>query len=414
MSLIQSLFSLRGTLPSRTYLIIELLGTIFLLLIWQIIASISTQKTQNITNNQLKVYYSNQTAVPTQLNNPLVLIYDLPAQPATELQTLVQQANSSQQDLLIVTATQNPEWAKELGSNTKGVVVVAQALEPKATVFKTLSRTTGSSIVNTDFIAGDSTLQITKDFAGSVDQISLNQQGATFATQQNWISNSLLPSPVEVVTSLGELYTQNNLLSNLLYSLYLNLAGYLLAVLIAIPIGFLIGLFPLFKALFSRNVDALRFVPLTAVTGLFIAWFGLGSSMKVAFLAFGIIVYLLPVVVQRVLEVEDVYVQTAYTLGATKWQRIKSVFIPAVLSRVSDDIRVLVAISWTYIIVTEVVNANSGGIGALAFKMARQSQIDKVFAILLVIIIVGFLQDLLFKLIDRLLFDFKYQTKGGE
>jgi NitT/TauT family transport system permease protein len=203
-------------------------------------------------------------------------------------------------------------------------------------------------------------------------------------------------------------------MANLLYSLYLNLAGYLLAVLIAIPIGFLIGLFPLFKALFSRNVDALRFVPLTAVTGLFIAWFGLGSSMKVAFLAFGIIVYLLPVVVQRVLEVEDVYVQTAYTLGATKWQRIKSVFIPAVLSRVSDDIRVLVAISWTYIIVTEVVNANSGGIGALAFKMARQSQIDKVFAILLVIIIVGFLQDLLFKLIDRLLFDFKYQTKGGE
>jgi NitT/TauT family transport system permease protein len=414
MSLIQSLFSLRGTLPSRTYLIIELLGTVFLLLIWQILASISTQKTQNITNNQLKVYYSNQTTVPTQLHNPLVLIYDLPAQPATELQTLVQQANSSQQDLLIVTATQNPEWAKELGSNTKGVVVVAQALEPKATVFKTLSRTTGSSIVNTDFIAGDSTLQITKDFAGSVDQISLNQQGATFVTQQNWISNSLLPSPVEVVTSLGELYTQNNLLSNLLYSLYLNLAGYLLAVLIAIPIGFLIGLFPLFKALFSRNVDALRFVPLTAVTGLFIAWFGLGSSMKVTFLAFGIIVYLLPVVVQRILEVEDVYVQTAYTLGATKWQRIKSVFIPAVLSRVSDDIRVLVAISWTYIIVTEVVNANSGGIGALAFKMARQSQIDKVFAILLVIIIVGFLQDLLFKLIDRLLFDFKYQTKGGD
>ncbi len=414
MSLIQSLFSLRGTLPSRTYLIIELLGTVFLLLIWQILASISTQKTKNIANTELKVYYSNQTAIPTQLNNPLVLIYDLPAQPATELQTLVQQANSSQQDLLIVTATQNPEWAKQLGSNTRGIVVVAQALEPKVTVFKTLSRTTGSSIVNTDFIAGDSTLQITKDFAGSVDQISLNQQGATFVTQQNWISNSLLPSPVEVVTSLGELYTQNNLLSNLLYSLYLNLAGYLLAVLIAIPIGFLIGLFPLFKALFSRNVDALRFVPLTAVTGLFIAWFGLGSSMKVAFLAFGIIVYLLPVVVQRVLEVEDVYVQTAYTLGATKWQRIKSVFIPAVLSRVSDDIRVLVAISWTYIIVTEVVNANSGGIGALAFKMARQSQIDKVFAILLVIIIVGFLQDLLYKLIDRLLFDFKYQTKGGE
>ena len=153
-------------------------------------------------------------------------------------------------------------------------------------------------------------------------------------------------------------------------------------------------------------------MPLTAVTGLFIAWFGIDSEMKIAFLAFGILVYLLPVIVQRIDEVEEVYVQTAYTLGASNWQQIRTVFIPAVLSRVSDDIRVLVAISWTYIIVAELVNANSGGIGALAFKMARQSRIDKVFAILLIIIAVGFLQDKLFKLLDRLLFAHKYQTKG--
>ena len=414
MSLFQSLFSLRGTLPPRTYLLIELIGTVLLLLIWQLLASISTQKNEILTNNQLEIYYTNQATTPSQLNNPLVIVYDLPNEPASKLQSLVQEANSTKQSLLVITSTKTPDWAKQLGSSLSGTLVVAQATTEKAAVFKTISRTTGSSIINSDFIAGDSTLQITKDFAGSVDKVDISPQGINFTTQQDWISNSLLPSPVEVITSLGELYSENNLLSNLLYSLYLNLAGYLLAVLIAIPVGFLIGLFPLFKALFSRNVDALRFVPLTAVTGLFIAWFGLGSSMKVAFLAFGIIVYLLPVVVQRVLEVEEVYEQTAYTLGATKWQRITSVFIPAVLSRISDDIRVLVAISWTYIIVTEVVNANSGGIGALAFKMARQSQIDKVFAILLVIIIVGFLQDLLFKLIDRLLFEFKYQTKGGD
>lgn len=414
MSLLQSLFSLRGTLPGRTYLFIELMGTVLLLLVWQVLASISTQKNETLTNNQLEIYYTNQATTPSQLNNPVVIIYDLPNEPASKLQNLANEANSTKQALLVVTGTKIPDWAKQLGNNSQGTIVVAQVAGEKAAVFKTISRTTGSSIINPDFMAGDSTLQITKDFAGSVDQISINQQGVNFTTQQDWISNSLLPSPVEVLTSLGELYSENNLLSNLLYSLYLNLAGYLLAVLIAIPIGFLIGLFPLFKALFSRNVDALRFVPLTAVTGLFIAWFGLGSSMKVAFLAFGIIVYLLPVVVQRVLEVEEVYEQTAYTLGATKWQRITSVFIPAVLSRVSDDIRVLVAISWTYIIVTEVVNANSGGIGALAFKMARQSQIDKVFAILLVIIMVGFLQDLLFKLIDRLLFDFKYQAQESD
>ena len=90
---------------------------------------------------------------------------------------------------------------------------------------------------------------------------------------------------------------------------------------------------------------------------------------------------------------------------------MKQVFIPAVLSRVSDDVRVLVAISWTNIIVAELVNANSGGIGALAFKSARQSSIDKVFALLLVIIIIGFIQDKLFLLLDRILFPYK-SNKG--
>src|SRR5690606_13422094 len=121
------------------------------------------------------------------------------------------------------------------------------------------------------------------------------------------------------------------------------------AVLICIPIGFTIGLFPIFRGMFSKQVNAIRFVPLTAVTGLFIAWFGIENNMKIQFLAFGIIVYLLPVVVQRVYDVEEVYQQTAFTLGASKWQTIKSVFVPSVFSKLFDDIRVLVAISWTYI-----------------------------------------------------------------
>lgn len=184
--------------------------------------------------------------------------------------------------------------------------------------------------------------------------------------------------------------------------------GYIEAVLICIPVGFLIGLFPLFRGLFHRNIDALRYIPLTAVTGLFIAWFGIENNMKIQFLAFGIIVYLLPVVVQRIDEVQKVYIHTVYTLGASSWQTIRTVFLPSVLSKISDDIRVLVAISWTYIIVAELVN-KSGGIGAMAYTAARQSRIDKVFAILLVIIFIGFLQDRLFVFLDKRLFPYKYK-----
>lgn len=227
------------------------------------------------------------------------------------------------------------------------------------------------------------------------------------------VRSGILPSPWAVLASYKELYFDNDLFKNLCRSMGLNLAGYTESIAIAIPLGFLIGLFPLFRGTLQKQVDAFRFVPLTAVTGLFIIWFGLGTSMKVHFLAFGILIYLLPVVVQRIDDIEDVYTKTVYTLGATKWQTIKSVYIPAVISKLSDDIRVLTAISWTYIIIAESLG-NQGGIGALIWRVGqRQGRVDKVFALLVVIVIIGFLQDKYFSYLDRKFFPHKYQTKDG-
>jgi NitT/TauT family transport system permease protein len=224
----------------------------------------------------------------------------------------------------------------------------------------------------------------------------------------------LLPPPHLVVSSFPDLVQKDDLLSNTARSVWLNIQGYFWAVLISIPIGFLIGLLPLFRGLFSKQVDALRYLPLTALTGLFIIWFGIEDRMKIAFLAFGIIVYLLPVVVQRIDEVKDVYLKTVYTLGANDWQTIRSVYLPSVFAKLMDDIRVLTAISWTYIIIAELLN-RQGGIGSLIYIKARQGQIPKVFGILLVIILIGFLQDRIFSYLDKRIFPHKYykQTLAG-
>ncbi|MEN0002802.1 MAG: ABC transporter permease subunit [Bacteroidota bacterium] len=217
----------------------------------------------------------------------------------------------------------------------------------------------------------------------------------------------LLPPPHRVVGSYPTLWREDALVSNTFRSIWLNLQGYFWAVIISIPIGFLIGLLPLFRGLFSKQVDALRYLPLTALTGLFIIWFGIEDQMKIAFLAFGIIVYLLPVVVQRIDEVQGVYLKTVFTLGAKAWQTIRTVYIPSVMAKLMDDIRVLTAISWTYIIIAELLN-RQGGIGSLIYIKARQGQIEKVFAILIIIILIGFLQDRIFVYIDRRLFPHKY------
>ena len=217
----------------------------------------------------------------------------------------------------------------------------------------------------------------------------------------------VLPPPPAVVKSYPELFTKDNLPMEALRSIWLNIQGYFWAISISLVFGFIIGLFPLFRGLFSKQTNALRYLPLTALTGVFILWFGIEDEMKIAFLAFGIIVYLLPVVVQRIDEVADVYLKTVFTLGATDWQTIRSVYIPAVMSKLMDDIRVLTAISWTYIIIAELLN-RAGGIGSLIFIKARQGQLEKVFAILFIIILIGFFQDRIFMFIDRRLFPHKY------
>jgi len=227
------------------------------------------------------------------------------------------------------------------------------------------------------------------------------------------MSKLTLPSPRLVFASYGEMITDNDLVQNTFRSIGLNLGGYIKALLWTLPIGFVIGLFPMFRGLFHRTIDAIRFVPLAACTVLFIVWYGTSIPMKVNFLAFGIFIFLLPIVVQRIDEVKDVYLKTVYTIGANKWQTIKSVYIPSVMSKLIDDIRILTAISWTYIVVAETINSEEGGLGALTYIVRRQSQTDKLFAILILFIFIGIIQDRIFVRLDKELFPHKYQIKNA-
>jgi hypothetical protein len=114
-------------------------------------------------------------------------------------------------------------------------------------------------------------------------------------TTAGMISQKILPNPVDVIYSLPSLMSDYSLFSNIWYTISLNLTGYFYALIIAIPIGFLIGIYPLPRAMFQKIVEALRFIPIPSVSGILIAIFSIGFGMKSAFLAFGLLIYLVPV-----------------------------------------------------------------------------------------------------------------------
>lgn len=222
-----------------------------------------------------------------------------------------------------------------------------------------------------------------------------------------FVPRGILPNPFDCVTSIVELHFEDALVRNIFASLKLNLLGYGLALVIAVPIGFLMGLFPIFRGLGINIVNPIRYLPLAAATGVFIMWFGTEGKMKVSFLAFSILVYVIPVMIHRVDEVEAVHLDTMETLGASRWHTFKHLYWPSVMSRVWYDVIVLVAISWTYIIIAELINRSEGGVGSLLYAVARQSRPDKLFALLGLIAFIGFLQDRFFRWLGGIFFPYR-------
>lgn len=224
------------------------------------------------------------------------------------------------------------------------------------------------------------------------------------------VSPKILPNPVDMLCSIPDLLFNYNLLGNIGYTVSLNVLGYVIALAIAIPLGFIIGIYPVPRTMFQKPLEGLRFLALPATTGLFVASLGLGFQMKATFLAVGILIYILPAVAQRVTDLQNplnakdnVYLQTASTIGMTNWQKFKYVYWPYVIERVYNDIKNLTAVSYTYVTIAENIN-KEGGVGAMIGVFSRQSRIPEVYALLFVIVLIGIMQDTIFRVMDPVLF----------
>jgi ABC-type nitrate/sulfonate/bicarbonate transport system permease component len=213
----------------------------------------------------------------------------------------------------------------------------------------------------------------------------------------------ILPSPTDVVKAFPVLHFEEALVRSALASLYRVSMGFLLSALVSIPLGLLMGTFPAIKYFCSPILDPLRFLPISALVPLFIVWFGIDDLQKIVFLFVGTFVYMLPLVVEAVENVEEVYLQTATTLGASKTQLVRHVLIPGSLPAIGEALRVMNGIGWTYVILAEVINARYG-LGALITVAGKRSHVDQIFALVLVILVIGVATDQILRFVNKQLF----------
>ena len=213
-----------------------------------------------------------------------------------------------------------------------------------------------------------------------------------------------LPSPVAVIQStLDMLLNERTLLPAIWASTVRIVVSFLAASLVALPLGILMGAFEPINRLMEPLMAPLRYMPISAFIPLLILWFGINESQKIAFLFLGVFVYLLPVVVTAVRAVPEELVQTALTLGASRLQVVFTVLIPAALPDIFDSFRVMNAISWTYVILAEFVNARNG-LGVLIQLAGNHLKTAQVFSGILIIGVIGLGTDALIRGINNVLF----------
>ena len=217
--------------------------------------------------------------------------------------------------------------------------------------------------------------------------------------ETRFISPVVLPSPGEVLRGIPVLFRERALVASVAATLQRVFGGFLLSIVVGVPLGIIAGSYRLFDAftrplsVFARNVPVAVLIPLT------ILWFGIDETQKMMFIFISTVPFVFSDAARAIGAVHDRYVETAQTLGASPHQVISKVLIALAMPDIFGSLRSLFGLAFGYIMLAELVNAEHG-LGYLLMTSQRRGLTEHIFAILILI-------GLLAYGIDRLLFFFQ-------
>jgi ABC-type nitrate/sulfonate/bicarbonate transport system permease component len=220
------------------------------------------------------------------------------------------------------------------------------------------------------------------------------------------VRKAFLPTPWETAAAMGQMATDGTLVREGWASLRRVLLAVALASLVGIPIGVLMGAFGRVEAFLRWLVFPFRTAPITAFIPVFMLFFGIEEGMKVWFLFFGTVVYIIPMTFDAVRAVPEAYVDAAVDFGFSPLGTLRHFVLPAAWPRIFDAIKVCTGIAWTYLVAAEIVNVTTG-LGAVVQHAQRFQNTPKVYGGILLILLIGNATDFLLGRIKRRWFNWE-------
>jgi NitT/TauT family transport system permease protein len=216
-----------------------------------------------------------------------------------------------------------------------------------------------------------------------------------------------LPAPLQVLTKSWTWLTETGLLDDMGISIYRVVTGFLISAVIALPLGLFIGSYRAVQALLEPLTDFIRYMPAVAFIPLVMLWVGIGEASKISIIFIGTFFQMVLMVAEDVRRVPAAQVEAAQTMGANRSELIEKVIFPSAKPALLDTLRITMGWAWTYLVVAELVAANSG-LGYAILRAQRFLQTDTIFAGIIVIGLIGLVTDQLFRLAHRRAFPWLY------
>lgn len=229
-------------------------------------------------------------------------------------------------------------------------------------------------------------------------------------TAGDWIDPVFMPSPLRVLHRFQTWLMDDGLLTDSAISVYRVGAGFVLSAVLALPLGLLIGAYRPIEALLEPLTDFIRYMPAVAFIPLVMLWFGIGESAKISIIFIGTFFQMVLMVAENVRLVPRAQIEAAQTMGASRGEIVKLVLLQSAKPAILDTLRITMGWAWTYLVVAELVAANSG-LGYAILKAQRYLKTDTIFAGIVLIGVIGLLMDQAFRWLHRRAFPWMH-SKG--
>ncbi len=205
----------------------------------------------------------------------------------------------------------------------------------------------------------------------------------------------LIPDSIKISQSIFTIIGSSSFFDNLFSSLTLTLKGMGISIVIALLICYL-SLIPIFSPV-AKFVIKCRYLTLTGLIFLFTLLTNNGHDLKLSLLVFGIVPFFVTSFLSIIDSINEQEYELCKTLRMNNWQTLIEVVIIGRLDQVLEVMRQNFAIAWMMITMVEGLNMSEGGLGTMLIKSNKYIDLGSVFAILIIIFLIGICFDFLLK-----------------